>query len=178
MEFRMSGTAISPSTLSFAERLEDDGAHFVGQNIPVPATFTFVWRGTHFRGELDYQTIEYGRESLAVEGSELILIIRADLGPVPYSSENAIGRKQMLDFAQRDDMGPYGSQRISAKKRLEYAVRTRLPGPAHGVNIMTAAVTVLLQSEGYFARAAATLPAIPHSIPKIYAAEHYSAGYH
>jgi hypothetical protein len=178
MEFRMSETAASPSALSLSEILDEDGKHLAGQKLPVPATFTFIWRGTRFRGELSQHMPESSDDSEAIASDDLIFTIRADLGPVPYSSENAIGRDQVFDFARRSDTGTKGSQRISAKKRLEYTVKTRLPGPAFGIDIMTTAVAVLLQSESYFAHAAAALPAKPSSGPKIYAAERYGAAYH
>lgn len=178
MEFRMSEAAISPSTLNLSEIFDDDGTHLAGQKLPVPATFTFTWRDTLFRGELDHRVLESDGDSETVTSDELILAIRADLGPVPYSSENAIEREQVFDFARRNDTGSHGSQKISTKKRLEYTVMTRLPGPAYGVDIMTAAVAVLLQSERYFAQATAALPAKPSDGPKIFTAERYRAALH
>jgi len=166
----MNSTAIPAPKIDLSAILESKEAELALQKLPVPASFTFVWHNRRFRGELDH--LENGG------GGDLTLTIRADLGPLPFSAEDPHGRRNMLEFAGHSDAGPWGHQRISKKKRLEYAVKTRLTGPVLGGDIMTAAVVVLLQSAPYFEHAKAALPVEHVAGPKVFAAERNSLFLH
>ena len=168
---------------NLVELIAAGGRDTASRVLPVPADFTFVWNHIRFHGRLDRPgatdcAVGCATGSGANSAEDLCLCLRADMAPVPYTAENPGGRGTMLKFVEGLDRRSGERQRINARRRLEYSASTRLPGPVRGLDIMTVAVGVLLQSAPLFERALATTsPAAAHGV-KPFAAERNNTQLH
>lgn len=110
----------------------------VAPNLPLEVTFGFG--GHDFKARLD------------AAGDGALLRLEADLGPVPFTSENPRSRAEALARATGgQDPGLPGLCRVH-KGRLKLLSRTRLPRPADGTAVLHALVVCLLEARPAFAR--------------------------
>lgn len=136
---------------------DDDGILMSDRLLPVPANFTFVWKGIHFSGHLD--NANPAGASPTRQNKDLYLTLGAEMGPIPYTAEDGAGRRAALGFASRRVLSAGGTHQINEKQCLEFEAMTKLKGPVSGRDIMTAVVVVLLQMTRYFELARETIPA-------------------
>lgn len=109
------------------------------RTLAMPSRFRFQWHGRSFQAALER------------DGTAARLRIDADLGPVPFSLEDAARRRAHLALRGRSRVGSFAVDRLG---RLRHFVEVELDGPPDGPALVTAIVKLLLAVQPVYDRAA------------------------
>lgn len=102
-----------------------------------PINFQFRWQGIPFAARVD--NTEAG----------LRLRMVGDLGPVPYSAENAEGRDRLLSLVQWADADGTCRFVVGRRQHLNLLGDARITMPLTGTAIVATATNFLLQARPY-----------------------------
>jgi hypothetical protein len=111
-----------------------------------PINFRFYWQGIPFAARVD--NTEAG----------LRLRLVGDLGPVPFSVENAPGRDRLLSLVQWGDANGTCRFVVGRRHHLNLLGDARITAPLTGTAIIATATSFLLQARPYIDLAAEQRP--------------------
>jgi len=100
-----------------------------------PITFSFTYNGVKFAAEVPVDA----------EGA---LRLSAVLGVVPYSIENAFGRRAALAIIQRARL-PSGRLSLDLNSRVHISLETIPDRPRTPVSVLSAVATLLMEAKPY-----------------------------
>lgn len=102
-----------------------------------PINFQFKWQGIAFAARVDNTDA----------GLRLRLV--GDLGPVPFSAENAPGRDRLLSLVQWADADGACRFVVGRRQHLNLLGDARIAAPLTGTSIIATATNFLLQARPY-----------------------------
>jgi hypothetical protein len=103
----------------------------------LPVNFQFKWHGIPFTARVERSDA----------GPRLLLV--GDLGPVPFSAEDAEGRRRLLSLAKWVDAKGACRFAVGQRHHLNLLGESRIAAPLTGTTIVAAATNCLLEARPY-----------------------------
>jgi len=112
--------------------LDDIARQITGEGIDIPARFHFIWQNIDFAGQI----------LPAGKGTHFSLNLVAGLGHIPFSAEDKIRRKKLLEiFSPLFLRGDYS---LSVNSDIQMTILTDFAGPVNARRLMEVITLTLL----------------------------------
>ncbi len=148
MEEKENTAGLEKPPLPNLDHLLNDIARQITDNaIDIPARFNFVWQNTHFSGQI----LPAGEEH------RFSLNLVVDLGYIPFSAEDKIRRKKLLEIFFPLFLN--GEYTLSVNSRIQMTILTDFTGPVNARRLIETITFTLLDLQPDLTSAQASMVA-------------------